>query len=116
MKNVLIGLVIGLSIICVAMVRYPVGQPVPPEVYTAVMVDPNNDMIYQRMPLAPEQWTKAFGDNERTRLFFTVDQIIVAVSGLNARVEALENTVVGPNEPSGPKSFRAVIADPNEAK
>jgi len=109
MKNVLIGLVIGLSIVCVAMVRYPIGQPVPSEIYTAVMVtDPNSDQIYQRMPLSPEQWKRAFGDNERTRLFFTVDQIIFAVNSLNTRVGVLEQAVIEPNEP--------VAVDPNEVK
>jgi len=86
-----------------AMVRYPVGQPVPVEVYTAVM-DPC-DPIYQVMPMAPPRWTQKLGNNERTRLFFTIDQLIRMVSGLNTRVNALEKKINGPK-----------TVDPNEVK
>ena len=119
MKNVLIGLVIGLSAVCLAMARYPVGQSVPAEIYTAAMVvDPNDDLIYQQMPLTPKQWKRAFGDNERTRLFFTIDRLIRNATELNARVDALEGIQKFYYDPISEEyvEIDPNIVVPNEAK
>ena len=53
------------GLLCMAMVRYPIGQPVPHEVYTAVM-DPC-DSIYSFLEPVDPNWIRDFGDNERTR-------------------------------------------------
>jgi len=54
-----------ITIISVGMVRYPVGQPVPHEVYTAVS-DPCDAALSYLEPSDPN-WIRDFGDNERTR-------------------------------------------------
>jgi len=99
-------------IICMSMVRYPVGQPVPMGVYTepfspedgiykfmqiVYLSDPNDPNSPKKVQAAPDDWISAFGNNERTMLFHTLSElrVIVAQQGnrlinLELRIENLE--------------------------
>ena len=80
--------------------RYPVGQPVPSEVYTAPFDpcdpaykffqtkygDPNNPK-YQA---APDEWIAKFGNNERTMLLHAISELRVVVAAQAKRLAVLE--------------------------
>ena len=86
-------LLLGLS-------RYPVGQAVPAEVYTAPF-DPC-DPAYKffqihygepnkpRWQAAPDDWVRQFGDSERTMLIHAVSELRVVVAAQGKRLLALE--------------------------
>ncbi len=89
---------------CMAMVRYPVGQPVPSEIYTQPF---EADEIYSFFPInygepnkprlqaAPDGWIEKFGNNERTMLFHAISENRVKIAGLMDKVKELEKD---PNE------------------
>jgi hypothetical protein len=81
----------------VGMVRYPIGRPVPPEIYTAVC-DPC-DPIYKFIPPADPSWTEMFGDNERTRLIHSISELRVVVVDQGIRLLGLEKAL-DPNDPN----------------
>lgn len=105
----LIGILVALSILSLAMVRYPVGQAVPVEVYTAPY-DPC-DAVYKFLQPAPADWTKQFGNNERTCLIHSISELRVVVANMGKvvaeqgeKIKALEAFhVVDPNatDPNG---------------
>jgi len=70
MRNMVISLMIGFSVIFVGLMRYPIGSPVPVEIYTAPG-DPC-DMALQFLVPADPNWIKDYGDNERTRILYNV--------------------------------------------
>lgn len=99
----------ALSVLCFVMgilvfagvQRYPVGRPVPAEIYT-VLFDPC-DPAYRffqlrygepneptRWQSAPSDWVARFGDNERTMLLHAVSELRVIVAAQGRRILALE--------------------------
>lgn len=76
-------------LICMSMVRYPVGESVPPEVYTApfapdgiyrfmqtsFLSDPNDPNSVKKVQAAPNDWITTFGNNERTLIFHTLSEL-----------------------------------------
>ena len=84
--------------LCMAMVRYPVGKPVPTDVYTASF---EQDDIYKflqtdygepnkpKLQSAPNDWIEKFGDNERTLLFHTISELRVVVANQGQRIVTL---------------------------
>ena len=113
-KCFLLGmLVCGVLVAAVGMDRYPTTVTVDPNIYTAPM--DANDLAYQIIPLAPKEWTRNFGDNERTRLLYTCNELIKAVMILEKRISALESPKVDPNVPASIVDPNAP-SDPNENK
>jgi hypothetical protein len=68
--------------------RYPVGQSVPAEVYTAPF-DPC-DPAYRFMQAPPKDWAERFGNSERTMLIHAVSELRVVVAQQGQRLLALE--------------------------
>lgn len=94
------------------LVRYPVGESVPVEVYTASF-DPC-DPAYRFLAPPPKDWIVQFGNNERTMLIHAVSElrVIVAEQGrrlleLEKRVKALETLI---------DNVGLGFDDPNEVK
>lgn len=92
----------GLVAVCQAVmgVRYPVGQNVPHEVYTAPF-DPC-DPIYKFLRPPPPDWAERFGDNERTCLIHAVSELRVVVSAQSKRLVELEAYHKDPNDEGKP--------------
>jgi hypothetical protein len=106
MQRIVIGVLIGMCFMLAAMVRYPVGQAVPAEVYTAPF--DASDGLYKffqtdfgepnspgkphvaKLQAAPDEWIKQFGNNERTALFHTISELRVVVANQSRRIMALE--------------------------
>lgn len=111
---IVVALLAGLCFAGSVFVRYPVGQPVPAEVYTAPF-DPC-DPAYKFMVPPPKDWAEKFGNNERTMLIHAVSELRVVVAAQSKRLLALEEwqkkqPVWDPND-----NGTDVNAVPNEAK
>lgn len=99
-RDLLIGIMIGLCFMLAAMVRYEVGRAVPANVYTVPF---EADGIYKFMQTnygepnkpkiqsAPDDWIKQFGNNERTLLFHTLSELRIVVAAQAKRIAALED-------------------------
>ena len=91
--------------ICWGMVRYPVGDNVPVEVYTTkfepdgiykflqtkYLSDPNDPNSTVKIQAAPDDWVQAFGNNERTLLFHTISELRVIMSAQSRKILELES-------------------------
>ncbi len=75
------------------------APPGPNDVY-----DPNNP-IYKFIPEAGDDWKKAFGDTDDTRMKHTISEMRVIMAGIGRRLLVLEN-LADPNE----------VVDPNGVK
>ena len=81
------------------MVRYPVGQPIPPAIYTTPF---ENDGIYKfiqtnfgdpnipKIQAAPDDWIAKFGNNERTLILYAISDLRANVALQARRLMALE--------------------------
>jgi hypothetical protein len=90
---------------CMAMVRYPVGGPVPCEIYTAVS-DPCDPALQYILPADPN-WMRDFGDNERTRILMNISvnrgmalRNTQFLAELSKRFLALDALHKDPNDPN----------------
>jgi len=117
MKNIVISIIVGLSVIFVGLTRYPVGKQVPAEIYTAVS-DPCDQILQFLVPTDPN-WARDYGDNERTRIILNVSanrgmalQSRKILAEVAKRLIALEKRF-DPNDPNW--VFNTPI-DPNEVK
>lgn len=122
MKQYLISLSMLLAVIGgVKMVRYPIGEPVPCEVYTSPF--DAGDPAYKffqtnygepnkpKMQAAPDDWIQKFGNNERTMLLHTISELRVVVAQQGDRILGLEKWNKSVQDTMIPE-----IKDPNEAK
>ena len=122
-KYFLISVIIGLSFVCLAMVRYPVGKPVPSDVYTASF---EQDDIYKflqtdygepnkpKLQSAPDDWIEKFGDNERTLLFHTISELRVVVANQGKRIVTLTDRLDKMEaKVTNLEQFKKDLLDPN---
>jgi len=111
MKNVVIGILIGLCVIFAALTRYKVGESLPVGVYTESF--DASDGIYKfcrtnfgepnspRLQAAPDDWISAFGNNERTLIFHNLSELRFIVAQQGLRLLELEKRCKDPNIPDG---------------
>jgi hypothetical protein len=57
--------------------------------------DPN-DPMYNFIPMAHVSWREKYGDNERTRLIYSISEMRVAIAGIN---KILTRDANEPNKP-----------------
>jgi len=96
------------AVVALSLVRYPVGEAVPVEVYTAPF-DPC-DAVYKFLAAPPEDWTVQFGNNERTVLIHAISELRIVVATLSRRLIELEERV------KALENFNPILCDPNEVK
>jgi hypothetical protein len=105
--RIIIVLMLAVVAAGAGLTRYPVGKPVPVEIYTAAFdpCDPGYKFFQTRygdpndfkLQSAPDGWIKTCGDNERTMILHTISELRVAVISLSRQIKAQKDPNNGPD-------------------
>jgi hypothetical protein len=108
MKQTVI-IILVLTCMAGAAMRYPVGRPVPVEIYTMPFEgnpcdpnDPSFDPAYKFLQMPTPDWMDQCGANERTLLIHAISElrVVVATQGrMLMELQARLNAISDPNIP-----------------